>query len=97
MTDYFAFPPIKLLGYSLIFFLSFLFTERRCAENVNVHVLAFQENQSPVKTIPENAVTSSSDTTNSDSNKHSHGSVEKLASALNNKVTIKVNPENGSR
>ncbi|XP_032664025.1 uncharacterized protein LOC116840855 isoform X2 [Odontomachus brunneus] len=55
------------------------------------------ENQSPVKTIPENAVTSSSDTTNSDSNKHSHGSVEKLASTLNNKVTIKVNPENGSR
>ncbi|XP_014476846.1 PREDICTED: uncharacterized protein LOC106745604 isoform X2 [Dinoponera quadriceps] len=55
------------------------------------------ENQSPVKTIPENAVTSSNDTTNSEPNKHSQGSVEKLASALNNKVTIKVNPENGSR
>ncbi|XP_025158416.1 uncharacterized protein LOC105188272 isoform X2 [Harpegnathos saltator] len=55
------------------------------------------ENQSPVKTIPENAVTSSNDTTNSEPNKYFQGSVEKLASALNNKVTIKVNPENGSR
>lgn len=55
------------------------------------------ENQSPVKTIPEHATTSSNDTTNSESNKYPQGSVEKLASALNNKVTIKINPENNSR
>lgn len=71
--------------------------EREHAGDVNVHIFAFQENQSPVKTIPENVITSSNDTTNSEPSKHFQGSVEKLASALSNKVTIKVNPENGSR
>jgi hypothetical protein len=50
-----------------------------------------------VKTIPENAATASNDTTNSEPHKLLQGNVEKLASALSNKVTIKVNPENGSR
>ncbi|XP_050457021.1 uncharacterized protein LOC126854395 isoform X3 [Cataglyphis hispanica] len=54
------------------------------------------ENQSPVKTISENAVMSN-DTTNSEPNKLLQGNVEKLASALSNKVTIRVNPENSSR
>lgn len=56
------------------------------------------ENQSPVKTIPENSATqSSNDTTNSEPHKLLQGNVEKLALALNNKVTIKVNPENNNR
>ncbi|XP_011630670.1 uncharacterized protein LOC105422836 isoform X2 [Pogonomyrmex barbatus] len=55
------------------------------------------ENQSPVKTIFENAATSSNETTNSEPNKLLQSNVEKLASALSNKVTIKVNPENSSR
>ncbi|XP_070159559.1 protein scribble homolog isoform X1 [Polyergus mexicanus] len=55
------------------------------------------ENQSPVKTISENAATPSNNTTNSEPNKLLQGNVEKLASALSNKVTIRVNPENGSR
>nr|XP_012218052.1 PREDICTED: uncharacterized protein LOC105669585 isoform X1 [Linepithema humile] len=55
------------------------------------------ENQLPVKTIPENAATSSNDTTNSEPHKLLQGNVEKLASVLSNKVTIKVNPENSSR
>lgn len=60
-------------------------------------VFAFQENQSPVKTIHENVVTSSKETTNSEPNKLLQNNIEKLASALSNKVTIKVNPENNSR
>ncbi|XP_029160772.1 uncharacterized protein LOC114932642 isoform X2 [Nylanderia fulva] len=55
------------------------------------------ENQSPVKTISENAATSSNGTTNSEPNKLLQSNVEKLASALSNKVTIRVNPENSSR
>ncbi|XP_011158833.2 uncharacterized protein LOC105195214 isoform X2 [Solenopsis invicta] len=55
------------------------------------------ENQSPVKTIHENAATSSNETTNSEPNKLLQSNIEKLASALSNKVTIKVNPENSSR
>ncbi|XP_018360989.1 PREDICTED: uncharacterized protein LOC108759840 [Trachymyrmex cornetzi] len=55
------------------------------------------ENQSPVKTIHENAVTSSNETTNPEPNKLLQSNIEKLASALSNKVTIKVNPENNSR
>lgn len=55
------------------------------------------ENQSPVKTIHENAATSSNETTNPEPNKLLQSNIEKLASALSNKVTIKVNPENSSR
>ncbi|CAL1689273.1 unnamed protein product [Lasius platythorax] len=55
------------------------------------------EKQSPVKTISENATTSSNDTTNSEPNKLLQSNVEKLASVLSNKVTIRVNPENNSR
>lgn len=62
-----------------------------------MYIYLFQESQSPVKTISENAVTSSNDTTNSEPNKLLQSNVEKLASALSNKVTIRVNPENSSR
>ncbi|XP_011251248.1 uncharacterized protein LOC105248263 isoform X2 [Camponotus floridanus] len=55
------------------------------------------ENQSPVKTISENAAAPSNDTTNSEPSKLLQSNVEKLASALSNKVTIRVNPENNSR
>ncbi|XP_012522443.1 uncharacterized protein LOC105828589 isoform X2 [Monomorium pharaonis] len=55
------------------------------------------ENQSPVKTIHENITTSNNETTNSEPNKLLQSNIEKLASALSNKVTIKVNPENSSR
>lgn len=55
------------------------------------------ENQSPVKTIHENAATSSNETTNSEPGKLLQSNIEKLACALGNKVTIKVNPENSSR
>lgn len=60
-------------------------------------VFAFQENQSPVKTIHENAATFSNETTNSEPGKLLQSNIEKLACALGNKVTIKVNPENSSR
>jgi len=50
-----------------------------------------------VKTIHENAAASSNEATNSEPNKLLQSNVEKLASALSNKVTIKVNPENSSR
>ncbi|XP_072746765.1 uncharacterized protein [Anoplolepis gracilipes] len=55
------------------------------------------ENKSPVKTISENAAMSNNDTTNSEPNKLLQSNVEKLASVLSNKVTIRVNPENSSR
>ncbi|XP_071642124.1 uncharacterized protein [Temnothorax longispinosus] len=57
------------------------------------------ENQSPVKTIHENVASnvSNKETTNSEPNKLLQNNIEKLASALSNKVTIKVNPENSSR
>lgn len=57
----------------------------------------FQDNLSPAKTISDNAATSGNDTTNSEPNRQCQSNVEKLASALGNKVTIKVNPENSGR
>lgn len=55
------------------------------------------EGQSPIKPIPENASTCNNETTNSEPGKLPQSSVEKLASALSNKVTIKVNPEQNNR
>jgi len=49
-----------------------------------------------VKNVPENAATSN-DTTNTEICEIPQGNVEKLASALSNKVTIKVNPDDSSR
>lgn len=45
----------------------------------------------------ENVAMSSKETTNLEPNKLLQSNIEKLASALSNKVTIKVNPENSSR
>ncbi|XP_034171689.2 uncharacterized protein LOC117600397 isoform X2 [Osmia lignaria lignaria] len=55
------------------------------------------EAQPPIKPIPENSAASTNETTNSEAGKLAQSNVEKLASALNNKVTIKVNPENNNR
>lgn len=55
------------------------------------------EGQSAIKAIPENASTCNNETTNSEPGKLPQSSVEKLASALSNKVTIKVNPEQNNR
>ncbi|XP_076676131.1 uncharacterized protein LOC143373107 isoform X2 [Andrena cerasifolii] len=55
------------------------------------------EAQPAIKPIPENAAMANNDTTNSEPGKLPQSNVEKLASALNNKVTIKVNPENNNR
>ncbi|XP_020292706.1 uncharacterized protein LOC109859153 isoform X2 [Pseudomyrmex gracilis] len=55
------------------------------------------DNLSPAKTISENAATSNNDTTNSEPSRQCQSNVEKLASAIGNKVTIKVNPENSGR
>ncbi|KAK2584755.1 hypothetical protein KPH14_007082 [Odynerus spinipes] len=49
------------------------------------------------KSIPENTTTSEKETTNPEPNKLPQSTVEKLASALGNKVTIRINPEDGSR
>lgn len=57
----------------------------------------FQEAQPTIKPIPENAAVSNNETTNSEPRKLGQSNVEKLASALNNKVTIKVNPEHNNR
>lgn len=53
------------------------------------------ESQPAARPIPENVT--SNGTTNSEPNKPTQSNVEKLASALSNKVTIKVNPDNNSR
>ncbi|XP_046817844.1 uncharacterized protein LOC124423754 isoform X1 [Vespa crabro] len=55
------------------------------------------ENQTTAKSIPENTVMSEKETTNLEPNKLPQSTVEKLASALGNKVTIRINPEDGSR
>lgn len=55
------------------------------------------DNQATTKSIPENTTTSEKETTNPEPNKLPQSTVEKLASALGNKVTIRVNPEDGSR
>ncbi|XP_078048671.1 uncharacterized protein LOC144476025 [Augochlora pura] len=55
------------------------------------------EGQSTIKPIPENASSCNNETTNSEPGKLPQSSVEKLASALSNKVTIKVNPEQNNR
>ncbi|XP_070518610.1 uncharacterized protein [Cardiocondyla obscurior] len=55
------------------------------------------ENQSPVKTVHENIAASNKEITNSEPSKLLQNNIEKLASALSNKVTIKVNPENSTR
>lgn len=49
------------------------------------------------KSIPENTTTNDKETTNPEPNKLPQSTVEKLASALGNKVTIRVNPEDSSR
>ncbi|XP_015187881.1 PREDICTED: uncharacterized protein LOC107072449 isoform X2 [Polistes dominula] len=54
------------------------------------------ENQTTAKSIPENTMTSEKDTTNNqEPNKIPQSTVEKLATALGNKVTIKINPDDG--
>lgn len=55
------------------------------------------ETQPAVKTIPENAAVASNEATSTEPGKLSQSNVEKLASALNNKVTIKVNPDHNNR
>lgn len=55
------------------------------------------ETQPAIKPIPENTAVSVNETTNSEPGKLAQSSIDKLASALNNKVTIKVNPEHSNR
>ncbi|KAI4501986.1 hypothetical protein M0802_002668 [Mischocyttarus mexicanus] len=55
------------------------------------------DNQTTAKSIQENTVTSDKETTNPEPNKLPQSTVEKLASALGNKVTIRINPDDGNR